>query len=432
MHRSTIRALHRLLPAAALLLSLFCPLSAAADGWHARIPDDAGTPRRLVAVDKEDQKLHIYERHSPLKLAASYVCTTGQATGDKQTAGDLKTPEGIYFVVNKLSAGLDMEMYGGIAYTLNYPNPVDKLRRKTGSGIWIHSKGHDIVPRETKGCIALNRADIDKSGKLFVPGTPVAVAGDVSTDASPPKEDKATARKLEDKVKGWAKAWGSRSPAMFDYYDADAYTAAQDESFTAFRSQKERLFKQLPWIQTSISDVQVMQGPGYWVTWFNQYYRAPNMTTEGIRRLYWQPDKKGEYRIVGMEWVPADVGMEANYLETVSPQVTAFVEKWRKAWERGDVKNYIACYAGDAEQAPRKGAASIRQQKQELWRKAKPAKVQLKGLRIEAVAGGVRADMTQDYRDVTGYSDRGVKTLLLRQDGQSWEIVKEEWSPAAR
>ncbi len=133
-----------------------------------------------------------------------------------------------------------------------------------------------------------------------------------------------------------------------------------------------------------------------------------------------------------MEWVPADVGMEANYLETVSPQVTAFVEKWRKAWERGDVKGYIACYANDAEQAPRKGASSIRQQKQELWRKAKPARVQLKGLRIEAVAGGVRADMTQDYRDATGYSDRGVKTLLLRQDGQGWEIVKEEWSPAAR
>lgn len=92
----------------------------------------------------------------------------------------------------------------------------------------------------------------------------MAVADDVGTDASPPKEDKATARKLEDKVKGWAKAWGSRSPAMFDYYDPDAYSAAQDESFAAFRTQKERLFKQLAWIQTSISDVQVMQGPGSW------------------------------------------------------------------------------------------------------------------------------------------------------------------------
>lgn len=433
MHQSTIRAIRSLLLAAIPLLFLACSLCAAADdGWHARIPDAPGMPHRLVAVDKENQKLHIYERHSPLKLTASYICTTGQAVGDKQTAGDLKTPEGIYFVVSKLTAGLDIKEYGGIAYTLNYPNPVDRLRRKTGSGIWIHSKGYDIVPRETKGCIALNRADIDKAGKLFVPGTVVAVADGVGMDASPSREASDIVRALEDKVKGWAGAWAARSSAMFDYYDADAYTVAQDEPFTAFRSQKERLFKQLTWIETTISDVQVMQGPGYWVTWFNQYYRAPNMSTEGIRRLYWQPDRTGEYRIVGMEWVPADVGMAAGYLETVSPQVAAFIEKWRDAWEHGNVKGYIACYANDAEQAPRKGVQAIREQKQELWRKARPARVQLKGLRIEAVDGGLRADMTQEYRDAAGYSDRGVKTLLLRRNGQHWEIAKEEWSTETR
>lgn len=46
----------------------------------------------------------------------------------------------------KIASGLDFKEYGGIAYTLNYPNPVDKLRGKTGHGIWIHSKGLGIEP----------------------------------------------------------------------------------------------------------------------------------------------------------------------------------------------------------------------------------------------------------------------------------------------
>ena len=67
--------------------------------------------------------------------ARDYLCTTGQAQGDKQVRGDLKTPEGVYFVVRKRTERLDFEEYGGEAYILDYPNPpVGWLRGKTAIG----------------------------------------------------------------------------------------------------------------------------------------------------------------------------------------------------------------------------------------------------------------------------------------------------------
>ena len=37
----------------------------------------------------------------------------------------------------KLSKGLNYKLYGDLAFTLNYPNPIDRLKGKTGRGIWI-------------------------------------------------------------------------------------------------------------------------------------------------------------------------------------------------------------------------------------------------------------------------------------------------------
>lgn len=288
-----------------LVLSLFTgsALGAAADSvWNAEIPDYDIFPPRLIAVDKNNQKLHVFEKQSPLKLLRTFTCTTGQAKGDKLLEGDLKTPEGIYFIERRIASGLDFIKYGKEAYTLNYPNPVDKLRQKSGYGIWIHGRGEAIVPLQTEGCVAMNNGDIALVGKLLVPGMPVALASSVAK-----KEDLAAQAKkaviLEKTVRSWLEAWANRSENMFDYYDGESYSLST-ESFSAFKTQKARLFKSLNWIKTSIRDLQALQGPGYWVTWFYQEYEAPNLATSGMRRLYWTENESGEFKIIAMEWSP--------------------------------------------------------------------------------------------------------------------------------
>lgn len=272
--------------------------------WHASITGHDASPTNLIAVDKKQQTLFLFERHSPLRLVNKFSCTTGQNLGDKLVAGDLKTPEGIYFVVRRLTSDLDYEKYGYEAYTLNYPNPIDKLRRKTGNGIWIHGRGVPITPNLTEGCVSLNNTDIAMLGKTLTPGAPVALAEGISFLPQTPPDEAATIRDLYRKTYGWAKAWSAKSNTFFDYYDAESYTIAQGESFASFRAQKERVFKHVKRIDVAVQNVHALQGPGYWVTWFQQDYNASNMANKGVRRLYWHKDKKGELRIVGMEWEP--------------------------------------------------------------------------------------------------------------------------------
>ena len=232
--------------------------------------------------------------------------------GDKQALNDLRTPEGIYFVEYKIASGLDFKEYGGIAYTLNYPNPVDRLRGKTGHGIWIHSKGFGIEPLSTRGCVAIGLKEIDEVGPQLTPGTAVVLAEKMDETAQP-RPDSSTANELRRLMQNWSNAWASRSVKMFDYYNPDAYSRAMTENFTAFRQNKERLFKSLRFIKIFNRKINVLEGPGYWVTWSEQLYTASNLSTEGVRRLYWQRDNDQKFRIVGMEWTPRDLGMRADF-----------------------------------------------------------------------------------------------------------------------
>ncbi len=538
------------------------------EGWKAVIGEYGSVPPLVVAVDKNRQQLFLYQ---PTRPAVEYQCTTGQMQGDKQHQNDLKTPEGVYFITGKISSGLEFEKYGYEAYPLNYPNPVDKLRKKTGYGIWIHGRGTEILPLQTQGCVSLANSDIAVLGNNLKRGMPVALASDINSSGISQKDQKIIAQ-LEQKVQGWAKAWGSRSHSMFDYYNPEAYTNSQTESFTAFRAQKERIFAAMPWIETKVRDVQILPGPGYWVTWFYQDYKAPNLSTSGIRRLYWQEDAKGELRIVGMEWEPGldmpktllaantvkgvntveslravtpaplpvtldNPQLDSNEeVESISPakgepllaaraenkpaapavapvkeqpkaqaeakttdkpvtpaedkpskpaeavkkpeskpevqtvakaeakdvkkpeapagkeaketkeakedperlirQGKDTVEKWRVAWEKGQLANYMSFYAPQATQGNRKGADAINDHKRNLWKSKKPSSVVFKNVRVTVLAGkpgeapSLKVEMLQEYKEKSGYSDKGQKTLILQRIQGKWLIVDEDWQAA--
>ena len=159
-----------------------------------------------------------------------------------------------------------------------------------------------------------------------------------------------------------------------------------------------------------------------------QLVAAPDGVEQGVRTLWWYREADGNFRVVGSEFRPAELGLAANYLEDVSNAVSADLEAWRKAWEAGSLDDYMAFYTDDAVQQGRWGAKNIRRQKESLWARTKPTLVQLSGLRLVMDKRGIRADMNQVYADSAGHSDRGTKTLLLRFDGRSWRIQREDWA----
>lgn len=273
--------------AAGLLLG-----AADARAWEGGIPASGDVP--LVAVDKSRQRLVM----SGGGTDGEYFCSTGQKRGDKEVRGDLKTPEGVYFIVGKRTAALDFQDYGGVAYPLDYPNPVDRLRGKTGSGIWLHSRGRPLTPYESHGCVVVNLDDMAKLGDRLKTGTPVILAERIRTRGDAAAREARVARR----TRGWFEAWRARGEAE-DYYAASAQGKALADRM---RREREKLLRGRKPVRAEAGPVRVLEGPGYWVSWFSERISLEEGELSGIRRLYWQEDGDGALRIVGTRRIAKD------------------------------------------------------------------------------------------------------------------------------
>ena len=388
------------------------------------VPAWKGVPGVVLVVDKSQQKLFVYDGEKR-GLLREIVCTTGQAKGDKLVEGDLRTPEGVYFIERRIENGLDFELYGGQALVLNFPNPVDKAAQKTGYGIWIHGRGRLIVPRDTRGCVAMDNENLNALRTQSQLGwTPVFIVESLPVvEQARSSEDLSL---LVDKTGKWARNWSAKSDAFFAGYNPQASIAGR--SFSTFAAQKRNLFRRYAWIHVFLSSVRVVCAGSYAVTYFGQLYQAPGCSLEGIKRLYWQKDKDGNWKIVGEEWRRKDLGLQKVYRQQRRPKLLAWLESWRQAWEKGSLERYGACYLQTAAQGRRKGLQAICEHKKEVWNKAMPTRVEFENIQIRDVPEGVVVSATQIFADATGYQDRGLKELLLLPDGEnSWKIVREEW-----
>ena len=94
--------------------------------------------------------------------------------------GDQRTPLGVYFITSRLDPATLKDFYGAGALPINYPNPLDQSRGKTGSGIWLHGTPPDQfarAPLATDGCLVLANPDLERILRTVEPrSTPVVIA----------------------------------------------------------------------------------------------------------------------------------------------------------------------------------------------------------------------------------------------------------------
>jgi murein L,D-transpeptidase YafK len=403
-----------------------CAASAWAQGWTPTLSSHAYGPTRIVAVDKASQTLIMLERKSPLHEIRRFPCTTGQSEGDKLAEGDLRTPEGVYFIGQRINRKLDWDLYGDIAYSLNYPNPVDRIKGKTGSGIWIHGRGKEFLPRDTLGCVALKVPDMKDMAQELAYGTPVVIADGLSWTQEPSEND-AVATALADELRMWARDWEGRGDSFFEHYDPALMSISEDQNFSAFVAHKRAVFASNPWIEVMVDNIRAIPGPDYWVTWFDQYYRTSGLISNTGKRFYWKQDDQGRWRIVGREYVAAGENLEGKYLAAKTDEVRALIEAWQAAWLGMDIDAYRSLYTDQAVQGSRRGATRIADYKKTLWAKTSPVKVAVDDLKVTQHPSGLEVAFLQTFEDADGYSDLGRKTMILTPEGDTWKIESEQW-----
>ncbi len=178
--------------------------------------------KHAIAVDAGKSRLYLFE-NSPtgLKLLGDYYISVGKSGTEKTAEGDLRTPLGVYFITSNLNPKSLKAFYGAGALPINYPNPLDVKRGKTGSGIWLHgtsSAQYSRAPLATDGCVVLANPDLQRIIKTVqVRTTPVVIAQNLKWIA--PVTAKADSKTFEDALTAWsmAKSTGDMTRLMAWY-----------------------------------------------------------------------------------------------------------------------------------------------------------------------------------------------------------------------
>lgn len=162
-----------LLPLLCLTLSLNVQANAT--------PIDTTRQVDKVLVLKSERKLHLQQRGETIK---SYRISLGkQPSGAKQREGDLRTPEGFYWIDwRKTSDKFNLSMH------ISYPNARDLAHAQAkgvpaGDMIMLHGTPVDEEYPEwffhtldwTEGCIALRNDDMQEIWRLVGNGTLIEI-----------------------------------------------------------------------------------------------------------------------------------------------------------------------------------------------------------------------------------------------------------------
>ncbi len=421
---NTVRYLHYILP---LLVCFICASSLQAETLSPpkQISSSPHIPKHFLGVDKNRQKLYLFGHRSPTRILRSLPCTTGQIPGDKFYEGDKRTPEGIYFLEREITYTVDYELYGNLAYTMNYPNPVDRLQGKTGHSIWLHGRGKPLVPKDTKGCVALETDKLEElSQYIDLTGTPIIVGQEINYNALEP-ELEATSLELYSLVQDWAQAWSNQKNSFFQFYHAQKFSRST-EPFADFKAQKKELFARYDWIDVFLDQIKVVPGNDYWVTYFKQFYRSSGFQSEGIKRFYWKK-VDDQWQIVGREWRPQPLQMERSYLNYKEKEIKNWLQDWLAAWENADLEEYSSFYATNARQNQTQGLQHITAEKKYIWDNEPPAAIEIQDLQTRLHPQGFKVSFDQKYEGTAGYSDYGRKNMVLQIKDDSFRILSEDW-----
>ncbi|WP_235505951.1 L,D-transpeptidase family protein [Variovorax sp. Root411] len=173
--------------------------------------------RYAIAVDASRSRLYLFENSDKgLKLTADYYISVGKSGTDKATEGDARTPLGVYYITSSLDPKSLKDFYGAGALPINYPNPYDLRRGKTGGGIWLHGtppQQFARAPLASDGCVVMANPDLKQLlRKVQIGATPVVTARSLQWISQPQAEKES--QSITGAINGWKDARANGNEAQ--------------------------------------------------------------------------------------------------------------------------------------------------------------------------------------------------------------------------
>lgn len=267
----------------------------------------------LLLVEKSTHMIHLYQYNgNGIQIIKSFHIATGKKSGDKKWQGDFRTPEGIFhfteFIPNKKLKkmyGKEGEIYGIGAFVMNYPTPHDVVKRKTGSGIWLHSTNDETRIEkglDSRGCVVVANKDLQEISKYVeLKRTPIIVTHNINYLSNQSTVEKNN--KLNDFFTKWLESWKNKDLKSFiSNYSPTKYKDNFRKSFSEFKNYKRAVFSNPGNPTIDAQQVSIIEFKGNAVISYIQKYESKTIQDIGIKRLYLKKDEYYQWKIISETW----------------------------------------------------------------------------------------------------------------------------------
>lgn len=302
-----------------LILTL-CAFAQAEDFYPAPLlhMDNAFSHHVLVA-EKNTHTLYLFKNDGEVPvLQKKYQMATGKKSGDKSFQGDHRTPEGVFFFTDFINHqqlldrhGKQGEIYGVGAFVMDYPNPIDRAKGKTGSGIWLHSTNDETridKGLDSRGCLVThNQMLIELSEYIELHRTPMIVTHDLKYLSK--QTWKKNKNAINSVVEGWVNSWQNEDLTSYlSFYHKKEFRDSSRGSYYPFAAYKKAVFSAPGKPVVDIKNLSIMQAGDYAIAVFMQDYQSATIKDLGRKILYLKKDEYYNWKIVSEQWTKNGVG----------------------------------------------------------------------------------------------------------------------------
>lgn len=266
----------------------------------------------VLIVEKSTHQLHLFQtENNEIKLIKTYQIATGKSSGDKFKEGDFKTPEGIFYFnsfmnKNQLLAkiGNEAKIYGAGAFVTNYPNEVDQIFNKKGSGIWLHSTNDETRIEkglDSRGCAVMVNNDLkDVSKYIELNKTPFIITQSLNWLNN--ETYKSSQEEIVSFINSWKDSWMTKNLDQYlSHYDQKQFQDVKGD-FLKFKQYKTGIFAQPNTPKVDIEHLTILQEKNYAKVIFIQKYQSQGLSDVGKKEIFLVRDETEQWKIIREVW----------------------------------------------------------------------------------------------------------------------------------
>lgn len=270
----------------------------------------ASASRHAIAIDASRSRLYLFENLSPasaddllappqFRLLGDFYISVGLSGIEKSVEGDKRTPLGVYYITSNLNPSSLPDLYGVGALPINYPNPLDVQRGKTGSGIWLHGTPREQfvrAPQASDGCVVLSNPDLERLlDTVAIRTTPVVIAPSLQWVQPDALDEERQA--FEASLRAWLDAKSEGQIDRLRQFYVSSPSKAKDASLTPWPKTEAELRSARTARELELKDVSVLHWKDRDDTMVVTFGEVAVGQSRGVnRRQYWTREN-GQWKI---------------------------------------------------------------------------------------------------------------------------------------